>query len=169
MDFETMREAMRPIDAAYRESYRSIAETAIEEATDEDDFSDRLHEMVDSSWWITYTWPAPAVLMVSDNADAYAEAHGSEGMIKDGSIQWSRLAYWAMEADARGYAYIIMDDRKCDDCGGYVFGELPERPEAGPGERVALYCDGCSPAPESDIDGAASVDGPTLDDDQRCD
>jgi hypothetical protein len=38
-------------------------------------------------------------LLVTDNDGAYVEDFGTDGMVEDGQIQWSRLMYAAMERD----------------------------------------------------------------------
>lgn len=153
MDFETIREALRPLDAAYRDHYRATAEECLNEATDRDDLHDRIHESIDSSWWITYTWPAQIVLLLSDRSEEYKEMGFTEP-------SWETMAFFAMRADAMEYAEILLQSRKCDSCGQYVFGPLPERPEADPGERVLLYCDACADEPSWGLVGPTDMGGP---------
>ena len=66
---------------------------------DADEWSDRLHEIVDGNFWVIYTYQAKLVVaFISDNDTAAFD----EGMELDHSagINWSGLAYFAMYADA---------------------------------------------------------------------
>lgn len=60
---------------------------------------EHIHECVDSHQWVIYTWHAKHVIIFSDNDGAYADEFGPEGMVEDGAIQWSRLAYAALQRD----------------------------------------------------------------------
>lgn len=94
-----------------REDYygdvRSMAEDVLsqvlDEETDEEDareaLSERIHESVDGSAWVIYTARALDVLRVSENDGAYVDNFGTDGIVSDGSINWSALAFGAMEAD----------------------------------------------------------------------
>lgn len=66
-----------------------------------------VHETVDGDGWVIYTAKAQAVCLVSDNDGAYADNYGSEGIIDDSGIAWSRLAYAALEADVMGHLDVI--------------------------------------------------------------
>lgn len=61
--------------------------------------TDYVHESVDGSARVIYTWKAKMAVIHSDNPDAYFDTFGEEGAVKDGTINWSALAYCAVEAD----------------------------------------------------------------------
>lgn len=145
-----LSEALRPIRSEYWADVHAYVDEAINESSSEEDCWERLDQMIDGSMWVIYTYHAQAVVLVSDNDGAYIDEFGSDGLVTDGALDWSKLAWAAMRADAMEYAWAELDDRKCHACDAYVFGPLPERPEVGPGERVVLTCDDCSPASESD-------------------
>jgi hypothetical protein len=65
---------------------------------DVDDFSEALHEAVDGTGRIIYTFQAKCGLLVSDNADAYVEEFG-EAPVEGGDIKWEAMAFAAMEQD----------------------------------------------------------------------
>ena len=142
-----MREAIRPIEDDYRTDVRELVDEALSEVADSDDLRERLDESVDSSWWVTYTRPSQFVLLCSDNADAYAEELGADGMVKDGSINWAALAYMAMRADADEYAQAQLADRKCVECDEIVWGPLPEE----------LICEDCKAERVPAWEGSNSV------------
>lgn len=60
---------------------------------------EHVHETIDGSQRVIYTWEAQKCVLFSDNDGAYAENFGTDGMVEDGMINWSRLAYAAFEAD----------------------------------------------------------------------
>ncbi|HEY7195493.1 MAG TPA: hypothetical protein VH439_17250 [Gemmatimonadales bacterium] len=100
----TVQEAVDVLRRDYYGDVTSYAEEikraiADDEITDRDDLLTRIHETADGSQWVIYTYRNMRVLLVSDNSDAYAEEYGSEGMIKDGAINWAALAYAALERD----------------------------------------------------------------------
>jgi len=76
---------------------------------EERDISEVLWEAVDSHEFVIYTAKAQALLAISDNDGAFVEEYGAEGLVKDGSLNWSSLAYAAMEADIRGHAAFDAD------------------------------------------------------------
>jgi len=93
----------------YYDSVRSYADDIIQclkdgEFGDEEDdaresIQERLSETADSSQWVIYALKTMDVLRYSDNDSAYVDEYGSEGIVEDGNINWSRLAYAAFEAD----------------------------------------------------------------------
>lgn len=89
----------------YRKAVRAIAEEIRESIMsgelEADDVNDRLHEEIDGSWWAIYTHAAIAVLTHSSNDGAYIEEYGIEGVADGGMLNWSLLAFAAMEADVR--------------------------------------------------------------------
>lgn len=92
----------------YRDEVRSIAEEAVSEARSgafgsgeeaREAFSERLWETLDGHCFVIYTAKAQAVLCHSDNDGAAVEQYGGDGLVKDGALNWSLMAYCAMEAD----------------------------------------------------------------------
>lgn len=72
---------------------RSMKDGEVEE------FGDALHDAVDGTQRVIYTFQARCGLLVSDNADAYIEEFGTDGVVESGGIAWERLMFAAMEAD----------------------------------------------------------------------
>lgn len=72
-----------------------------------------IQESLDSASDVIYTRQAQKVLLFSENQDAYAENCGSEGMVQRGVINWSALAYWALEADV--YEQLAAEDIDVND------------------------------------------------------
>jgi hypothetical protein len=96
--------AWRILRADYWRDVRSISESirdAIKdgEVTDSESLSDRIHEECDGHQRVIYTSLNMETLLVSDNADAYADEFGEDGLIKDGSVNWAAMAYCALQAD----------------------------------------------------------------------
>lgn len=93
--------------AQYWDDVKGIAADVKEEIdngnlSDWDSVADYLHESVDGSQRVIYTWKAKMAVIYSDNEDAYFEETGeSGGAIQDGSINWSLLAFYAVMADVR--------------------------------------------------------------------
>lgn len=90
-------------DDAVLEAVKSAREgLEADEPTDWDDVremsDDHAHESVDGSQWVIYTGRAMDVLRVSEN-DGAVEDYGTDGIVTDGSVNWSFLAYCAMRAD----------------------------------------------------------------------
>lgn len=89
----------------YWKHVRSLAEDIKsaaddKEFTDRDGLNERIDETADGDQWVIYTQKAQLVMLLSENDSAYAEVHGdAEGMVVDGSIAWSVLAYFALRAD----------------------------------------------------------------------
>lgn len=69
------------------------------EITSWDELDQRIHEDVDSSQWIIYTFKAQCVLIASDNCDAGPDELGKDCCDFGGPMMWSQLAYWAMRQD----------------------------------------------------------------------
>jgi hypothetical protein len=100
----TLDEARRVLRADYYQEVASVADDLLQalkngEVTDREGALDWLHETLDSHRRVIYTAQAMEVVLVSDNDGAYDDNYGAEGIVEDGQIQWSRLAYAAMEAD----------------------------------------------------------------------
>jgi len=58
-----------------------------------------IHETVDGCQRVIYTGLAIETLLFSSNDSAYADDFGTEGMVKDGAVNYSALAYCAVERD----------------------------------------------------------------------
>jgi len=103
---DMLTEGIRLMRAAYYSAIRSYAEDIGEDIkrgsiTDTDALDERISETADSSQWVIYTWRAQAVAMCSDNN----EAGFTDGVLDPSSwtdgIDWSVIAYYAMEQDLR--------------------------------------------------------------------
>ena len=102
----TVEDAQRRLRAEYWDDVRVIVEDAKraikdKEIDDEDGLSDWLHETVDGHGRVIYTGRAIEGLLYTDNEDAYTDDFGTEGIVRDGSINWSGLAYAYLMADVR--------------------------------------------------------------------
>lgn len=71
--------------------------------------SDALHELIDGSARVIYTWKAKMCVIYSDNDGAYFDEFGAEGAVDRDGFQWSRLAYCAFLADVREEIERILD------------------------------------------------------------
>ena len=71
------------------------------EVTDADSLHDWLWQTIDGHEYVIYTAKAQAVLAISPNDGAYIDEYGTDGLVEDGCLNWSRLAYGAMDADLR--------------------------------------------------------------------
>ena len=85
------------------------------EYADREEFLDRLHEDIDSSQLVIYTYKAKAVLFASDNEDAYEDQMGEKAPTVEAA------AYMAIETDIlRTLNVDINDDevfqRKAEPC-----------------------------------------------------
>jgi hypothetical protein len=111
-------------ETEYRAEIRSLAEEAITEARSGDHgigercrewLLEWVHETLDGHQFVIYTAQAQAVVAISDNDGAYVENYGADGLVKDGSLNWSALAYAAMEADLMDYLSRCVDDFDVND------------------------------------------------------
>jgi len=95
-----VRAAISILTMDYYNDCRDVARDLAQRMKDGevDDFSDALHEAIDGTQRIIYTFQAKCGLLVSDNADAYTEEFG-EPPIEHGDIKWEALAFAAMERD----------------------------------------------------------------------
>ena len=95
----------------YRQDVRETAESIISELSDQykngvsgeplrEWLLEHIHETIDGSQRVIYTYLAQECLMESSNDNAYFEDFGTDGgaVTKDG-INWSLLAYCAFEHD----------------------------------------------------------------------
>lgn len=108
LDAEEMRQAVELARSILRADYyrdvRGIADSVADaikcgEVTDREGLFDRIAEECDSSGRVIYTALAQDAIRYSDNDSAYADNFGSEGIVVNGDIQWSRLAFAALERD----------------------------------------------------------------------
>jgi hypothetical protein len=60
---------------------------------------EHIDESIDGCGRVIYTYKAQQCLLFSRNDSAYGDEFGPEGMVEDGCICWSRLAYAAFRAD----------------------------------------------------------------------
>lgn len=60
---------------------------------------EHIHESIDGCQRIIYTRQAQECLIYSDNDGAYIENFGTDGVVSDGCINWSALAFSAFEQD----------------------------------------------------------------------
>lgn len=99
----TVEDANRILSRDYRQDVIGIvsayADALGTDITDSESAYEWLHETVDGSQRVIYTFQAQQCLIYSDNDGAYAEEFGEEGIVTDGCIEWSRLAYAAFHAD----------------------------------------------------------------------
>jgi len=97
---------------AYRASVRSIAQDAFDDCGTRASKADEyITEAVDSSWWVIYTHANIAVLLHSDNEDAWTERY--DALPAD---DWLAVAaYCAMERDVQeAYALLASEDLDSD-------------------------------------------------------
>lgn len=89
---------------AYWQHVRDLSQQ-IRDAGKEGEFDDAdgcdtyIRESLDGDGWVIYTHKAKFVLLCSENSGAYFDQFGDDGAATDGDIEWSRLAYCALEAD----------------------------------------------------------------------
>ena len=89
----------------YRTYWNEVASVAAEvtaEAREHDrDISEVLWETIDGHEYVIYTAKAQAVLLHSQNDGALIEDCGGDAAAKDGVLDWSARAYWAMQRDVQ--------------------------------------------------------------------
>ena len=94
----------------YVDIVKDAASGIIEDAQDQFDdglsgeplrewLSEYVGETCDGHQWGIYTHYAKRIVCESKNADAYGLNYGTEGMLGEGDINWSGIAYAALEAD----------------------------------------------------------------------
>lgn len=124
----THDDAFRALRAEYYTAVKSYAEDLKDRITrkeikNHDELIQAVEEDVDGSEWVIYTRKAQQVLFVSDNEDAYVDELGTDGVVKDGAINWNALAYMAMRTDLQETLETIGIDHK------YKFGADDESDE----------------------------------------
>jgi hypothetical protein len=105
---EEMREARELAYSILRADYyrdiRGIAED-VKSCVESGELADReavdtyVHETVDGCGRVIYTREAQEAVMLSDNGDSMIENCGTDGVVSDGSICWSQMAYFAVRDD----------------------------------------------------------------------
>lgn len=94
----------------YRQDVRDTAQSIIDECKGQykdgvrgeplrEWLLEHIHETIDGSPRVIYTYLAQECLMESSNDSAYFENFGSEGAVSKDGINWGALAYCAFEAD----------------------------------------------------------------------
>ncbi len=78
--------------------------------TTREEFEERLQQDIDGSSRVIYTLENQLTLVCSDNADAFVDEFGEEGLVKDGGVNWPAMAYATFMADVRGYIDANDDD-----------------------------------------------------------
>ncbi|MGH7176488.1 MAG: hypothetical protein ACREJC_03820 [Tepidisphaeraceae bacterium] len=115
-------------ETEYRQELRSLANEAREEARSGDHgtgeqarewLMEWVDETIDGHQFVINTAQAQALLAISSNDGAYVENYGTDGVVRDGCLNWGALAYAAMEAD-------LMEEMDCLD-GFDVNDPNPER------------------------------------------
>lgn len=105
-------------DTTTEQDYRNTVLTYAKDAFDrsragEEELSDVIHLLVDSSCWVIYTWRARLVCQWSENEDAYFEESGFAIKASNACELWQTLAFYAMRADvtqAWGALAAVEDD-----------------------------------------------------------
>lgn len=99
-----LEEAQRVCRADYWQDVRDVADEFTKQWRD-GEFEDReqaiewLEQTVDGHGRVIMTYQAQECLLYSDNDGAYIDELGTDGVVKDGSINWSALACMAFKAD----------------------------------------------------------------------
>ena len=103
-DEERVKDAERVLRAEYYSHIRGTALEVfqlIEDGTleDQEALERWLNETIDGDAWTFQTHSAIKVLLWSNNDGAHIEDFGSDGLVSDGCINWSVMAFSAMKAD----------------------------------------------------------------------
>lgn len=168
------------LSAITREYYEHIEDIALDLIKDLAEYPDtnrdlyeRLHEAIDSHAWVIYTFKAKVVCLVSDNPQASIEDYGIESVLTDGEINWSAMAFGAMQADVQDWLHLyeieLWDSDKpilgfdagngtyCPPCAMARINEVPasrrdilSKPITEPSDLVLDTCSGCEKVFDSD-------------------
>ncbi len=103
---ERIKSGLDALRHEYHNEVRSLADDVRAEVkagrlADSEAVDTYLHETIDGHQWVIYTWRSQMVALVSDNSDAFVDQFGTEGLVKDGAINWAGMAYCALEQDVR--------------------------------------------------------------------
>lgn len=100
---------------AYWETVQEMAASALDDYDPDYDTSDAIHELVDGSWWIIYTYNARRVLDHTDSPEAWRDCYGSLSELAAGKDDpdelWPIMAYFAMCQDVAEAAQELGDER----------------------------------------------------------
>jgi len=101
---DQIQEAERVLRAEYYSHIRSIAREVFEEIANSkistsDALEEWIHESLDGDSWVFQTYSAQKVLLLSNNDDVYVEEFGTEGLVTDGGINYSAMAFETMKRD----------------------------------------------------------------------
>ena len=101
---DMLSEALSAMRQAYYQHVRDLAEDIDQFAREDkersrEDVLECLHETIDGDRWVIYTHLAQSVCLSSSNDGAAIDNYGTDGIVEDGAINWSRLAFSALEAD----------------------------------------------------------------------
>jgi hypothetical protein len=143
----------------YRETVSGIVEDlkrAVHdgEVTDRDGAMDWLHDTIDGHHDVIYTYAAQEVVRHSRNDGAYFEQFGDEGAVKDGAINWSVLAYCALEADVLEEIGDLDEWFQCSECNGDVTADDVKAA----GDDLPVCAD-CREESEPESEGEGGSDG----------
>ena len=96
-----VKAAIHILTMDYYNDCRSVAQDLAQRMKDGEieEFGDALHEAVDSTQRVIYTFQAKLGVILSDNGDHYLDEFGTDGVVEDGQIKWERLCFVAMEQD----------------------------------------------------------------------
>ena len=98
----SLADAHRVLQVDYNQDVAGWVEE-VQRMVEQDDYEegDALHELVDSLHRVIYTREAIEVLRYcsSDAENAYVQDFGTDGLVTDGAINWSALAYAAIYRD----------------------------------------------------------------------
>jgi hypothetical protein len=117
--------ALRILRADYYQDVRNVAQDARDaidsgEIASYDQLQEYVDQSVDGSGRVIYTAQAQECILLSDHADAYFDECGDgDGLISEGSINWSQLAFSAFRHDVHSQLAIdsdYFDDSEDDDC-----------------------------------------------------
>lgn len=98
---QAVRDAESVLRAEYWQDVRNLAESVRDEWKEQIEqgnegeplrewLVEHIHETIDGTQRVIYTWQAQKAVLFSDNDGAYIEHFGSEGMVdRGGNINWS--------------------------------------------------------------------------------
>lgn len=160
-DFTCERCGQKNEQRDYLDDVRGTARGFVDDCTSgnyEGDIHDALHELIDGSQRVIYTWQAKMCVIWSDNDDAYFTEFGGEGASDGDGINWSRLAYAAFMADVTEEIDRILDSdlgrslHEFDSCEDIASAYVPR-----------VECSECLEEYKAD-----SIDGTSIADHNRC-
>jgi hypothetical protein len=124
---DSMREdAHRALRRDYWNDVCGLAKNILEEArtrykageTDLREWAiEYVDECVDGHERVIYTGQAIETVLYSDNDGAYVEDFGADGLVEDGQINWSKLAWAALRRDVTEQLSAEGLDLNADDLG----------------------------------------------------